>query len=78
MEKLKLYDPNWMGWRVLKRDKVETDAEQLVCGENYLALTWGNLLKALLLGYSARYRIWPDSACGDSYFKRFGKVRRPK
>src|SRR3989337_2601921 len=59
MEKLKLVDPNWMVWRVLRQDNVETDAEPAVNGSR-LARTGINLLKGLVLGYNGNYRVLPD------------------
>ncbi len=58
-EKLKLVDPNWMVWRVLREDKVVTDAEP-VMGDSCLARTGMNLLKGLVVGYNGTYRVFPN------------------
>lgn len=57
--KLKFTDKNWMVWRVLRQDSVETDAKPAL-EENYLALTGSNLLKGLFRGYKAEYQVLPD------------------
>lgn len=59
MERLKLTDSNWMVWRVLRQDSVETDAKPTL-ENNYLALTGSNLLKGLVLGYKAEYQVLPN------------------
>lgn len=59
MKELKLVDPDWMVWRVLRQDHVETDAKQ-ASGADCLARTGMNLLKGLVFGYNAEYRVLPD------------------
>jgi len=58
-EALKLVDPDWMVWRVLRQDTVATDAEPAVDG-SYLARTGMNLLRGLVVGYNGTYRVLPD------------------
>jgi hypothetical protein len=45
--------------RVLKQDYVQTDA-QPERPKNYLAKTFGNLLRATMSGYNATLRVLPD------------------
>lgn len=59
---MKFHDPEWMVWRVLSEDRVSGQAllsEKNTSGD--LALTFGNLLTALLFGYtrSAEYEVGP-------------------
>lgn len=58
-EKLKLTDPNWMFWRVLRRDKVKL-ADEGQNGENHLSRHPLNLLQGIFLGYHGLYKVLPD------------------
>lgn len=72
---LKLHDSNWMVYKVLREDVVHTDAEPALPPQmrNVVARTGTNLLKALLLGHRASFRVRPDTADGEP---RFGRVTR--
>ncbi len=60
MDKLKLSDPNWMFWRVLRGDQVML-AESGQTDENRLSRHPLNLLQGLFLGYHGVYNVLPDA-----------------
>lgn len=60
---MKFHDREWMVYKVLRQDKVQTDAEPShpkYPSQDYLALTWGNLARALFFGKRVRYQVLPD------------------
>ena len=71
-----LHDPNWMAYRVLRADRVATDAKPALPKQmsNVLARSFPNMVKALFRGYRATYHVLPDTRGGE---KRFGRIQRP-
>ena len=77
MKELKLTDRDWMVWRVLKQDKVKTDAKPSM-NDNHVARTWGNLAVALLFGYKGKYRVLPDKKhTYEADYRHFGAEGPP-
>lgn len=61
MKETKFHDSNWMVYRVFRRDVVEMDVQPTLPNTR-LALTAGNVLRALFVGYSGSYRVLPDES----------------
>lgn len=59
MDRLKLTDPNWMFWRVLRGDSVDlVNGNQ--SGDNRLSRHPLNVLQGIVFGYHGVYKVLPD------------------
>ena len=91
MERLKLTDPNWMFWRVLRQDEAEV-ASGAETSQNRLSRHPLNLLQGLALGYKGVYNVKPDGwhkvteepiyfnapQPPGFYYSRWEKVKKPE
>ena len=78
---MKIHDPEWMPWRVLKRDEVTgVNPWSQNMEEGKLQLRTFNLLVALLFNYTsvAPYKIEPRAKDHDEGDNLIYHVQRPK